>query len=116
MSEQESRQTNREGSFDELAKGLAVGTALVGGALAAIPGVAWAAKSAGEKGCRTPGQTRVQGQCRCPEETTPIGNACCPNEEACGTRCGCPAGEHCCVIGGTPTCTSITCVIDPEPN
>ena len=106
MSEQESRQTNREGSFDELAKGLAVGTALVGGALAAIPGVAWAAKPAGEKGCRTPGQTRIKGEC----------NTCCPNEEACGTRCGCPAGEHCCVIGGTPTCTSITCAIDPGPN
>ena len=49
MSEQESRQTNREGSFDELAKGLAVGTALVGGALAAIPGVAWAANRLARK-------------------------------------------------------------------
>src|SRR5215204_4229637 len=108
MSKQKSRQTNREGSFDELAKALAVGTALVGGA--------WAAKPAGEKGCRTPGQTRIKGECRCPKETTPIGNTCCPNEQACGTRCGCPAGEHCCVIGGTPTCTSITCAIDPGPS
>ncbi len=53
MSEQESRYTNREGSLDELAKGLAsgncsrgkalriMGAALVGGALAAFPGAAW---------------------------------------------------------------------------
>src|SRR4028118_2141565 len=53
MSEQESRYTNREGSFAELAKGLAsgnfsrgkalkiMGAALVGGALAAFPGAAW---------------------------------------------------------------------------
>jgi hypothetical protein len=53
MSEQESRYTNREGSFDDLAKGLPsgnfsrgkalkiMGAALVGGALAAFPGAAW---------------------------------------------------------------------------
>jgi hypothetical protein len=53
MSEQESRYTNREGSFAELAKGLAsgnfsrgkalriMGAALVGGALASFPGAAW---------------------------------------------------------------------------
>jgi len=53
MSEQESRYTNREGSFYELAKGLAsgnfsrgtalriMGAALVGGALASFPGAAW---------------------------------------------------------------------------
>ena len=55
MSEQESRYTNREGSFDELlAKGLAsgnfsrgqalrmMGAALIGGALAAsFPGATW---------------------------------------------------------------------------
>ena len=53
MSDQESRYTNREGSFDELAKGLAsgavsrrralrlMGAALVGGALASFPGAAW---------------------------------------------------------------------------
>jgi hypothetical protein len=50
MSQQGSHHTNREGSFDELAKGLAAGTlsrgkalrlmgaALVGGALASVPG------------------------------------------------------------------------------
>ncbi len=50
MSQQGSRYTNREGSFDELAKGLAAGTvsrgkalrlmgaALVGGVLASLPG------------------------------------------------------------------------------
>lgn len=54
MSEQESRYTNREGSFEELSKGgLAsvnfsrgkalriMGAALVGGALASFPGAAW---------------------------------------------------------------------------
>ena len=56
MSDQESRYTNREGSLDELATGLGLpsgnfsrgkalrimGAALVGGALAAFPGAAWA--------------------------------------------------------------------------
>ena len=53
LSEHEGRYTNREGSFDELAKGLPsgnfsrgkalkiMGAALVGGALAAFPGAAW---------------------------------------------------------------------------
>ncbi len=52
MSERESRYTNGEATFDELAKGLAVGVsrrkalrlmgaALVGGALASFPGAAW---------------------------------------------------------------------------
>ncbi len=53
MREPESRYTNREGSFYELAKGLPsgnfsrgkalkiMGAALVGGALAAFPGAAW---------------------------------------------------------------------------
>ena len=53
MSEQEGRHTNREGSFNELAKELAsvdcsrgkalriMGAALVGGALASLPGAAW---------------------------------------------------------------------------
>ena len=53
MSEQEGRHANRDGSFYELAKGLAssnfsrgqalriMGAALVGGALASFPGAAW---------------------------------------------------------------------------
>jgi hypothetical protein len=61
MSEQESRQTNWEGSFDELAKGLAVGTALVGGALAAIPGVAW--------GVQVPGGDHADRQHLLPERS-----------------------------------------------
>ena len=53
LSEHEGRYTNREGSFDDLAKELAscnfsrgkalriMGAALVGGALASFPGAAW---------------------------------------------------------------------------
>ena len=53
LSEHEGRYANREGSFYELAKGLAsvnfsrgkalriMGAALVGGALASFPGAAW---------------------------------------------------------------------------
>ena len=68
MSERRSRYTMGEPSFDELARGLAVGTvsrrkalrlvgaALVGGALASLPGAAWAARggnSACAKYCST---------------------------------------------------------------
>jgi hypothetical protein len=88
-------------SFDDLTKGLASGTisrleavrllgaALVGSALASIPGVAWAqgkpcpqgtrlcpdrtcvpvGQACGSRGC-PPGQIREQGQCVCPPGTT----------------------------------------------
>jgi hypothetical protein len=112
-----------EYSFDELAKGLASGTvsrgralklmggALLGGVLAAIPGVALAQEGRppgvpppetpppetpptgagspqGEQGCPGVGQIRVRGECQCPTGTTTCGNACCPPDQACsGERC-----------------------------
>ncbi len=81
MSEQGSRYTQTEGSLDELAKGLAsstvsrrkalrlLGAALVGGALASIPGVAWAAgRKGGNRECvrcckKKFGPGRKRGQC-----------------------------------------------------
>jgi hypothetical protein len=89
MGEQGSRYTMGKHSFDELAKGLAtgevsrrkalrlMGAALVGGALASLPGTAWAAKPAGQQGCPIEGQVRVKGQCVFP---------CTPQSE--GTDCG----------------------------
>jgi hypothetical protein len=108
MSEQESRYSNGEGSFDELAKGLASGTvsrgkalrlmgaALIGGTLASIPGVALAAKPQGEKGCHQPGHTRLKGG-KCGFATCTQGSTV---DTACGTSvvtptnfCGCRT-EH----------------------
>jgi hypothetical protein len=90
MSEQESRHTNREASFDELAKGLAGGTlsrgkmlkmmgaALFGGAVASIPGVALAAPKPGKGPCR-PGQVQCGKKC-CPETASCVKGKCvCPN-------------------------------------
>ena len=89
-------------SFDDLAKGLATGTlsrgralrmlgaALMGGALASIPGVAWAAKPGG-----------------CASGVTCKGK-CCPVGATCGTGkgggCACPTGQMVC--GGQ--CVSLT--------
>jgi hypothetical protein len=120
-------------SFDDLAKGLASGTlsmgkalrwmggALLGAALASVPGVAWA------DGCRRLGREcrrdsqccsrnciRRRGDkvCGCPEDQSRCGDRCVnlkTDERHCG-RCGksCDAGEEC-VRGkcknGTPTCT-----------
>jgi CXCXC repeat protein len=102
MSEQETPNTRRgEGSFDELAKGLAGGTvsrgkalrmlgaALFGGMLASIPGVALGAppgrgRPSGSAGCPHAGQIRVDGQCVCP-----TGNALCPSTNKCvSNQCG----------------------------
>jgi hypothetical protein len=126
--------TNR--FFDELASGLASGTvsrrkalrltgaALVGGALASIPGTAWAAR------CQSP-RIRCRGQC-CPTGVTTCvgtgGNKTCgpcpTGTEACGGTCvnSCPSGQThnsaCqCVCasglagecGSTPCCPSTTC-------
>jgi hypothetical protein len=146
MSEQESRHTNRVASFDELAKGLAGGTvsrgkalrwlgaALFGGAVASIPGVAFAAP------CRSP-RIRCSGQC-CAEGVTtcqgtgrnktcgPAPVVCPPGQDVCGGQCldtstdlaNCGAcGNACglsqsCVDGqcqcppGTSFCTGIGCV------
>jgi hypothetical protein len=143
MSEQESRYTQTEGSLDELAKGLANGTlsrrkalrllggALLGGVMASIPGVAWAATPEGRgrpcpKGaikcgdtcCASPEDRCCRGVCtnvvfdrsncdRC-------GNECAPEEGCCGGRCvplntaencgGCFAGCH-----EAEICVSGTC-------
>ena len=90
MGEHESRYTDGEGSFDELAKGLSsgalsrrgalrmLGAAMLGGALASIPGVAWT------KGTRCP-----RGTHRCPD------GSCVPKGQACGSK-GCPTGETKC--------------------
>ena len=104
-------------SFDELAKGLAngevsrrkalglIGAALVGGTLASIPGMAWAAKPVGGKGCRIAGQTRVNGQCTCPTGTTVCGTQCVntqtdPNNcGTCGTACSMVLPGSSCVMG-----------------
>ena len=119
----------RERSFDELAKGLAAGTvsrgkalrlmgaALVGGALASVPGVAWAAKPAGERGCSTAGFTRVKGRCVCRGSLlTPVGGGepICSCGGQCRVSCAdCPSGTIC-VQGGPceqnpPGTTTATC-------
>ena len=107
----------RERSFDELARGLAsgsisrrralrlMGAALVGGALASIPGVAQAA--------------------RCGATETPCGSVCCPAGATCergfgSPRCtfqtlgcpgGCPEGTNCCnpPCCAEPTTRSLCC-------
>src|SRR5688500_5707766 len=109
-----------QSSLDELAKGLATGTlsrgkairwmggALLGAALASVPGVAWA------DGCRRLGrECRRDSQCcsrncirrggkkvcGCPEDQTRCNDRCVnlkTNENHCG-RCGkrCEAGKQC---------------------
>ena len=126
MSDQESRYTERDGSLDELAKGLHNGTlsrrkalrllgaALVGGAFASMPGVAWAAKGGNRECVRCCkemfGPGRERGQCiragargECPV-TCDGGNGGCPPERLCesvdGPVCipqeeACPAGMSC---------------------
>ena len=107
--------------FDELARGLASGTvsrskalrmlgaALVGGVLASVPGVAWAAKPPGQKGCRIQGQTRVNGQCVCPASApTTCGNQCVNTQTdlahcgGCNQACTAPANA-------TATCAAGQC-------
>jgi hypothetical protein len=109
----------RERSFDELAKGLAGGTvsrrkalrlmgaALVGGALASIPGVASAKPTCtnrfpvrcGTKCC--PEEARcVRGRCVCPAGES----AACPSSTVQGSFFCCPVGTTCCShpdVGGT---------------
>jgi len=118
MAEQEGRTTTRAGAFDDLAKGLAtggvsrrkalrmLGAALVGGVLASVPGVAWAARPGGRQGCPIVGQVRVRGKCTCEEVgTTPCGGQCvsttCPSGQdydfgSCECVCAftpCPEGQ-----------------------
>jgi hypothetical protein len=93
-------------SFDDLAKGLASGTlsrrkalrmlgaAVVGGALASFPGMAWAAKPAG-----CPSGVKCKGQC------CAVGATC---AKGAGGACACPTGQIVC--GGA--CVTNTC---PKP-
>lgn len=115
-----------EPSFDALAKGLANGTvsrgkalrlmgaALAGGALASIPGVAWAAKPSCPSGvtckgqCCPVGATCGKGKgggCTCPTGQTACGGQCIAlnTDQNCGT-CGnaCSGGKTC--QGGVCAC------------
>jgi hypothetical protein len=121
-------------SFDELAKGLATGTlsrgkalrwmggALVGAALASVPGVAWAndCRRLGRecrrdsqccsRNCIRRGDDKV---CGCPERQTRCNdrcvnlnrnerhcgscfNRCLEGQECVGGECQCPSGQTCC--------------------
>ena len=108
----------RERSFDELAKGLAAGTvsrrkairlmgaALVGGALASVPGAAWAAKGGGggKSACAKYCKTLFGGDTVAHEE--------CVSQGAQGTgpcfACGGPA-KPAPTCSGTQTLNSETC-------
>ncbi len=102
MSEHDGRYSNEATSIDELAKGLAAGTvsrrkalrlmgaALVGGALASIPGVALAASAkCGGQTCTAPKTACIRGsgkpRCGCPSCPVPVMNQ---DPDTC--RCGCP--------------------------
>ena len=141
----------RERSFDDLARGLAdgsvtrgkalrlIGAALVGGALASIPGTAWAARCpssrikcrgqccpAGVSTCVGTGGNKTCGPC--PNGTEACGGTCTDlststtNCGTCGNACGtgeiceggecqqCPTGTTICDVGGTgPECVSNVC-------
>jgi hypothetical protein len=132
MSDQESRYTLTELSLDELAKGLAHGTvsrrgalrmmgaALLGGALASIPGVAWAAKPApcpsgvkcGRDCCPDASLVCSKGRCACPAGTTRCNGSCVDpatfqidpsNCGSCGNACS-----------GGKTCQSGICACPPR--
>jgi hypothetical protein len=120
-----------EHSFDELARGLAsgsvsrrkalrlMGAALVGGALASIPGVAWGEPPSGGLDCPA-GRTRCTSGgsnsvcCRCSERNPrcPSGTTC----SCCGTRHAfdqgpqecicCPTGQICLRGASLPFCAS----------
>jgi hypothetical protein len=109
----------REHSLDELARGLAsgnlsrakalklMGATLVGGALASIPGIAWAkpnkpegAKCNHNHQCAS-GQCGVDGRC--------LGGSTCDGQ-ICGELC-CTADESCYV--GLPSGGTICCSNDP---
>jgi hypothetical protein len=90
--------------FDELAKGLAtnrlsrrhalrmLGSALVGGALASVPGMAWAKPKPGKGKCKNPGDCPIGQDC-CNGSCTPIGTP--DNCFGCGALCNDP-GVACC--------------------
>ena len=103
--------TERERSFDALTRGLAngsisrrrairlLGGALLGGAVASIPGVSWLSGRSGEAQaavCATQG--RACNRRRCCQGLACIGKpgnrVCCPKERVCGSIC-CPLGATC---------------------
>lgn len=107
----------RESSFDALAKGLASGTvsrrqalrlmgaALVGGTLASVPGMAWAAKPT------CPSGVTCRGQC------CPVGATC---TKGAGGGCTCPAGQpatcggQCVALNTAQNCGSCGNVVDTQ--
>lgn len=117
--------TTMEPSFDALAKGLANGTvsrgkalrwmggALVGAALASVPGVAWAKKKPGkQKKCKDftdcpDGQSCIKGTCGCDSGTTLCGGSCCVTEACCGGVNGVCCGNP------SKTCLNEECVCNP---
>jgi hypothetical protein len=113
------RSATGDSSLDELAKGLAsgtisrrkvlrwVGSALVGGVLASVPGVAWAAKPApcpsgvkcGRNCCPNVSFACSKGKCACPPGTT-LCNGNCADLQSDPNNCGscgntCPSGQQC---------------------
>ena len=125
MSDQESRYTERDGSLDELAKGLAIGTlsrrkalrmmsaVLVGAALTFVPGVAWAKPKPGKKckrdtQCPT-GQSCVGGTCSvvdvCPPSTTTCRSCSCQDDTTGIIYSTCTISEGPC--GTAPSCSDV---------
>jgi hypothetical protein len=126
------RDTGVGESFDDLARSIAGGTmprrramrllggALVGTAVASIPGVALAApnpKRCGSLGL-CPGdlicvQRGRNPRCGCPSGSTQFGTTCCPDAQVCGSgadaTCGCPPGQAC--VSGTcqEVCPTVSC-------
>jgi hypothetical protein len=109
----------RDHSFDELTRGLASGTlsrgkalrlmgaALVGGALASIPGIASAKPNKPEGAKCNHDHQCASGQCvrgvcsGCASGSRPCGTSCCPDE-----RCLCASP-----VGGGETCFEADTVI-----
>ncbi len=120
-------------SFDDLAKGLASGTlsrrkalrllgvALVGGAFASMPGVAWAAKGGNSECIRcckeTYGPGRERGQCisagargRCPVTCDGNGGEECVSDEV---RCSVPETSSGCTCITNACTRTVNCVCCP---
>jgi hypothetical protein len=109
--------TSREVSFDNLASGLANGevsrrralrmlaSALVGAALASVPGVAWAAPCPRpqvrcRRACCPAGASCVSGLCTCPADAPTVCNNRCVDTLTDSLNCGgcgnvCPSGQGC---------------------
>lgn len=129
----------REHSFDELAKGLAsgsvsrrqalrlFGSVLLGGALASIPGVAWAKKvktKCNKSSQCSSGQSCCSGTCTNTQTDVnncgSCGNACASGESCCSGTCttldttsNCGSCGNACTApaNGSATCSGGSCVI-----